>query len=300
MEYVATATPYYWKDMLRPALASFCCEAVGGQPDATDDLGLMVTLIAAGMGVHDDIVDKSSNKHFRMTILGLHNADAALVTGDLLIVKALTAIREIAKSTCPPEKTEKIIHVFEGAFVEMCEGEFMEISCRKNLDVELEYYKQVLWKFGSDTEVCSCLGAIMGNGSAQEINALSEFGRRYGFLSRLASDAKDTLNLEGNLPQRLQHESVPLPLLIAAKSSKAAYSKIDSKLKKPTITPTDLEILLRLCFEADAFAHVLEISKKNALEANQSLHLIKPSIAREILELMLNNGLADVKKFCLC
>jgi geranylgeranyl pyrophosphate synthase len=288
----------YWKDRLRPALASLCCEAVGGQPNSTEDIGLMITLIAAGMGIHDDIIDKTSTKHFRMTVLKHHNEDEALVVGDLLIVKALTAIREIARRICSPKKTEEIIQVYESAFIEMCEGEFMEISCRKNLDVDLKYYQEVLWKFASDIEVCSRLGAIMGDGSTREVLALSEFGRRYGFLSRLASDMKDSLNFEGNLPQRLQNESIPLPILIAAKSSKPAYSKIDLILKKPSFTPPDLEILLNLCFEVDAFAQVFEVGKENFSEANINLHLIEPSFARNTLEQMLKNGLAEMKKFC--
>ena len=60
----------YWRDVSRPALTSFSCEAVGGQPEMADDAGLMFTLASAGIGIHDDIIDKSPNKHFRMTITG--------------------------------------------------------------------------------------------------------------------------------------------------------------------------------------------------------------------------------------
>ncbi len=40
----------YWNDLFRPALASFSCEAVGGVPQAADNVSLMITLMSAGLG----------------------------------------------------------------------------------------------------------------------------------------------------------------------------------------------------------------------------------------------------------
>ncbi len=67
----------------------YSCEAVGGRVSMAKEAGLMITLTAAGMGIHDDIIDKSQNKHFRETILGLHEIDNALLVGDLLLIKGL-------------------------------------------------------------------------------------------------------------------------------------------------------------------------------------------------------------------
>ena len=60
----------YWKDIYRPALTSLSCEAVGGNPSATNEAALIVTLAAAGIGIHDDIIDQSEMSHFRRTIPG--------------------------------------------------------------------------------------------------------------------------------------------------------------------------------------------------------------------------------------
>ena len=73
----------YWKDVYRPALVSLACEAVGGQPEKVRGVSLAITLASAGIGLHDDIVDNCSKKHFRMTILGNYGRDAALLAGDL-------------------------------------------------------------------------------------------------------------------------------------------------------------------------------------------------------------------------
>ncbi len=98
-----------WRDVYRPALTSFSCEAVGGKPEAAITVSLMITLGGAGLGIHDDIIDRSSTKHFRRRILGLHGPDNALIVGDLLIGKILTAIQEIIRETNQPNKVEDII-----------------------------------------------------------------------------------------------------------------------------------------------------------------------------------------------
>jgi geranylgeranyl diphosphate synthase type I len=288
----------YWEDNFRPALTSFCCEAVGGQPEAADDVSLMITLASAGGGIHDDIVDKSLNKHFRMTVLGLHGLDYALLVGDLLIIKGWTRAREAVKKACKPEKFAEVIEVFGRWTLDVCEAEFMEISCRRNLDTELEHYQKILRKSMADIEGCARLGAIMGAGSAQEVKALAEFGSRLGFTFRLSDDVKDTLNMEGNLANRLQYESVPLPILYAAKSSRGKYSQIKSILEKSRIDPLDIKKLLEFCFETKAFAYVLKTAKKNAREASKKLRLLKPSGAQNVLKLMIEKSLADVSNLC--
>ena len=119
----------------------------------------------------------------------------------------------------------------------MCarEAEFMETQCRQKVDADLEYYENVLWKEVAEIEACSRIGAMMGDGKSSEVEALSGFGRRLGFLSRLADEVEDCLNIKGDLSHRLKYESIPLPLLYAAKSScsnRTRIEKIVNKIKK--------------------------------------------------------------------
>lgn len=287
-----------WKDVYRPALASICCEAVGGHQQSTDNVALMITLASAGGGLHDDIIDKSSDKHFRMTILGLYGTDKALVAGDLLILKGWTMVREVLKKGWKPKKIFDVVEAFGSWTVEVCESEFMEITCRRNLGTDLEYYKKALWMSMADTEACAKLGAIIGDGSEHEVRALAEFGRRLGFMFRLADDVKDTFNTEGNLPHRLEYESVPMPLLFSAKSSKRINSKIESILNNPPATPSDISALLGFCFETSAFSYIDNLAKQNMRQAYRLLYMIKPSKARSLLELMIKKPFTDIAALC--
>jgi geranylgeranyl diphosphate synthase type I len=280
------------KDTYRPALISLSCEAVGGEPDETVVVGLMISLAGAGIGIHDDIIDKSETKGFVRTILGLYDADEALLAGDLLIVKGLTAVHEIVRKTCQPQKVANIIQAFQRYYFEICEGVFMEKSWRKNVETDLEFCHQVLWKFGSDGEACTRLGAMVGDATEAEVEALGDYGRRLCYVCRLADEIKDTLNLEGGLLRRLAYESVPLPLLYAAKASKENSAKLKAILEGG-VTPSDIGPLLDLCFETDAFDYIRKIAQKNMDEAVRLLHTLEPTKARAALTLMLKDTFPD-------
>jgi len=288
----------YWKDYSRPALTSFSCEAVGGDVEMAENAGVMFALASSGFGLHDDILDRSSHKHLRMTILGLHGTDIALLVGDLLIVKAWATAHEMISKACSPTKFANIIGAYESLSVEICEAEFMETLCKRKVDTDLEYYKNILWKAMAETEACSRIGAMLGDGSANEVQALSEFGRKIGYMSRLADDMEDCLNVKGDLLHRIKYESVPLPLLYAAKTSTAEYQKIKKIVEKKRFTPADAKSMLKSCFETEAFEYLRQIAEKNKGEAVNKLCTLRTSTARDVLRLMIDWSYARVVSLC--
>jgi len=284
----------YWKDFSRPALTSFSCEAVGGDPAMSENASLMFTLASSGFGIHDDIIDKSSNKHLRMTILGLHGVDTALLVGDLLMVKAWTLMHEMTNNT--PRLCAAIFKEYGLFCIEVCEAEFMETLCRKNLDTDLQYYQDILWKAMGETAACCKIGAMIGGGQEPQVEDLSKFGRRIGFMSRLADDMEDCLNVKADLAHRVSYESLPLPLLYAAKSSTDRYEKIKSILKKTIIEPSDIKLLLELCFESEAFEYIRKIGETNMRMAFENLNQIEHSPSKDVLLSIVNQSYQRIKR----
>lgn len=288
----------YWKDAFRPALTSFSCEAVGGAFEMAIDAGAMFTLASAGFGIHDDIIDKASIKHFRKTIPALFGVDSALLAGDLLILKASTVVGEIIKNY-PSVKIVDIIKACEIHYAEICEAEFMGVSDRGSVDVDLERHCKMLWKSTADTEACGRIGAILGNGSKREVNSLAKFGRRLGFYRRLLDDLRDCLNIEGNLLYRLKNETIPLSILYAAKSSNEANAQIRSIFAKTAITPEDIGQIVEICLKTRAFTYIKGIAERNAMEATANLNILKPSFARDALAFLNRKCLSEICSLCL-
>jgi geranylgeranyl pyrophosphate synthase len=297
----------YWEDVYRPALTSICCEAVGGRTDTLADVNLMIALLSAGGGIHDDIIDKSVRKNFRDTIYGLYGLDGALLAGDLLILKGWGKVQELMKKTAKPERIEEIISIFQNWTIEVLESEFMESRCRRNWftepekeneDADLQYYQKILWKSTADMEACARIGAIVGGGTVEETNSLAKFGRHLGFGFRLADEVKDVFSVKANILHRLENESVPLPILYAAKSSKKNYLKTKTILENPVIVPSDIVKLLKMCLETNAFTYVSSIATENAKIAEDWLGSIKPSAAKMLLVQFAGKALSDIANLC--
>ncbi len=288
----------YWRDLNRPILTSFSCEAVGGDPEMAETAALIFTLASSGFGIHDDILDRSTNKHLRMTIVGLHGLETALLIGDLLIVKAWTVAHEMIRKTQNPSKIADVLEAYGRLSVEICEAEFMETQCRGKVDTELDFYENILWKETAETEACCRIGAMMGDGKQSEVEALSEFGRRIGFLSRLADEVEDCLNVKGDLPHRIKYESVPLPLLYASKFSNEKRTRIAKIVEKKNIGLKDVKTLLKSCFDTEAFGYVLNLAKKTEAEANSKIGKLKKSNAKYALLSLLNTSYTRVTRLC--
>ncbi len=288
----------YWGDSNRPSLTFFSCEAVGGDWEAAENAALMFTLASSGFGVHDDIIDRSSSKHFRRTILGIHGVDTALLVGDFLIVKGWSVTHEMIRKSSNPLKIADALEAYGRLSAEICEAELMETLCRKNVDTEVLQYENILWKEMAETEACCRVGAILGNGRSTEIEALSEFGRRIGFISRLTNEVEDCLNLKGDLSHRIQYESLPLPLLYAAKNPRAC-DKVRWIIGKKHFNPSDASSLLKLCFETEAFEYIRGLAEKNRAEAALRLSCLMSSEARDILLSLVEGAYARIDRLCI-
>jgi geranylgeranyl diphosphate synthase, type I len=284
----------YWHDYQRPALAQLSCEAVGGNPKNTDDAILMVSLAAAGMGIHDDILDKSDYKHFRKTILGRYKVDNALLVGDLIIIKGLLAAHEYLDRTCPQNCKRQIFESLQNFIFEIYEGEIMDITCRKKLS-KPQFYESIMYKLATDGEACARIGAILGGGSVKEIKALSIFGRNLAFILNLGEEVKDTLNQEGNLSHRLKYESVPLPILKAAEVSPDAAVRLELILRQPECDENTEEIRM-LCWQTHSMTYVFGLGKKYGKEALAALETLTTSSARDSLIQQLKGALKYLKK----
>jgi geranylgeranyl diphosphate synthase, type I len=277
----------YWKDLLRPTLTSLCCEAVGGKPLATDEASVAVSLLVAGMGIHDDIIDKSPRKHFRRTILGTHGQDEALLAGDLLIIKGLLSAQDHFLKAFSPEKRDEAIEVIRSFLFEIYDGELLDISCRKNLNTNLEDYNKIIDKLAADAWACAKLGGIIGGGSDIEVSALGEYGRVLGSISILSSEVRDILNEDFALLHRLENESLPLAVLHASKTSNEAFHKIQRILSQRSFRGQIVDIQ-NLCLHAKSIGYIQRLANEMAIKAETNLQSIQSCTAKASLLLMLN------------
>ncbi len=284
-------------NIIRTGLVSLSCEAVGGNPEVTQDFSLMLLLSCVGIGIHDDIIDKSVYTRFKKSVPAFFGSKKALLVGDLLIVKSWGITQKLIERKIEPKLIAETINAFRKSNVELCEAETDEILYGRRFSTSLAKRKEILWKINGILEACTAGGAILGGGKTSDIVVLGDFGKRMGFLFALMDEMKDTLNLDGSLIHRLKYESIPFPLFYAAKSSRSSRSRIKAVLKKTKIAPSDIDELLDCCLDTGTFSYIKELAMDNKSKAIESLSSIKWNSSVSMLKMLMDKSFSDLVNF---
>lgn len=264
-----------WRDVVRPSLVSLACEAAGGDPSAAAPVGRALTLLSGATDIHDDIIDKTTVKRRKKTVLGRFGGDIALMAGDALIFKGFTELFDgLAGPGIPAGKKLAIVRTVKDLYFEMFDGEALELRFRARTDVRPGEYLRVLGKKAADVEACLRAGAMLGNGGDAGVDAMGGYGRLLGTIVLLRNDLEDMLD-PGLLDLRVRNESLPLPVLWAL-ANRGKRGEILAILKKGELSRKDAKRLLRLVSEAGAIGELeklLASLKKRAASKIRGLKL---------------------------
>lgn len=279
-----------WKDVLTPTLLSLACEVVGGDPNITIPIAIPVILISGAIDIHDDIIDQSKIKESRQTVLGKFGKDTAVIVGDILLFKGFTLLCEAIGKDIPVEKAALIASIIRRMFFDLADAEALELDFRGRVDVAPEEYVYVARKKGADVEALIRIGAILGGGSKEEIEALGKYGRLLGMMIILRDDLIDMVDFEEAV-HRIKREHLPLPILYALQNPEIK-SKFSPILLRKRIRKNDAKTILEItkkaggleCVEKLLWEMVKNCSRHiEMLEHNTySLRLISKSVATHI------------------
>ncbi len=274
----------YWKDYTRPALMSLACEAVGGKPALTEEIASSMILVAAGIDIHDDIIDRSLVKDYGQTVLGARGVEITLLVGDMLFVKGLISMASsLIGQGFPDDRIKTILALAESLLLELSDAEAGELRLRRRIDVTPRSYLRLTRMKAADVEAYMSIGSILGGGSNAETEALGRYGRSLGMIVILRDDLSDLLDFKEELPHRIEYEHLPLPILYAVKNS-AYKNKIISLLRKSKIREKDAEELLKITHEAGGLVSYEKTIKRLVYTCQKELNLLPQSEARSTLE----------------
>lgn len=275
----------WWNDLARPTLLSLVCEAVGGDPELTTPIAVPMSLISGAIDIHDDIIDQSKSKYGRPTVYGKFGQEIALLAGDALLFKGFNLLHDAVNKGVPAQKLPIITDIMKQSFFELGDAEALELRFRGRIDISPEEYLDVVRKKAADVEAHTRISAILGGGTADEVEALGEYGRLLGMIKILRDDAADVVDTEEFL-HRLKKEHLPIPLLYALQNPEIKQ-KISSILLKKTITKKEIQTVLKLTYACGGFKEVQKLIQKlaetafkllNEIENPTELHLLVQSL----------------------
>jgi geranylgeranyl diphosphate synthase, type I len=244
-----------WTDYTRAALMVMACKAVGGDGNSVRQAAKGLVLAGGAFDLHDDIIDHSfiRTEKGKKSIQGMYGMEASLLAGDALMIEGLI---QLSNMPGVPEKIAKrAVKVIQDGLFELGSAEMEELRYVRNLNVTPRSYLRIIRMKGADVESYTRVGAILGGGSAKEVDALGTFGRYLGMICIVRDDIVDTFNDLVECRSRLTRESLPLPILYSLKDERVGtmLRGFWSKPEQEQIKDEELADLIDIIHENQGF-----------------------------------------------
>ncbi|MGA2572701.1 MAG: polyprenyl synthetase family protein [Candidatus Methanomethylicaceae archaeon] len=266
-----------WKDYARPALMILACKAVGGDPALVVPAAKALILSGGAFDLHDDIIDRSyvRKEKKEKSIMGIYGQDATLLAGDALLIAGLSYFSQFAQLPLGGRIEEVVKTIKEGLFELGC-AEMDELRLIKNLEVKPDQYLAIVKMKAADVESYTRVGAIIGGGTAKDIEDLGRFGRFLGMITILRDDIEDTFNDKVELTSRLTKESLPLPIVFTLADPKCVEILLSIQSSpKETLDDEQIAALISLIESNNGFERTVKVIDKYLIEAKETLSTIK-------------------------
>ncbi len=173
---------------IRPLLLLAACQAVGGKAEDAINQAVGLEMFHNFTLIHDDVMDRSSKRRGRPTVYHRWGDVQAILSGDTL----LTMATQYMAQGCPADKLDRVLALFNRTAIEVYEGQQYDMANETRDRVTIANYLTTIRLKTAVLLGCACaLGAIMGNGSDADVEALYQYGINIGLAFQLRDDWLD-------------------------------------------------------------------------------------------------------------
>jgi len=168
----------------RPALLILSSRLCGYQGKEAIYYGAAIEYAHTATLLHDDVVDEARMRRGRVSANQLWGNQASVLVGDYLLFKAFQLILALSNV--------RILNLLNEIALQMAEGEALQLERRGEIEIsEAEYFSTIIDKTASLISASCQIGAILGEASLKEEEALADFGLNVGIAFQLVDDALD-------------------------------------------------------------------------------------------------------------
>jgi octaprenyl-diphosphate synthase len=183
---------------IRPFILILCAESLNNgylgslNSRVTENIltvSTAIELLHTQSVIHDDIIDSDNIRRGMPSFHVKYGYNASILTADFILGMILNIVAKINNNQVTKE--------LSNASIKMSEGEMLEIRLVKNHNISQDDYIKVIEnKTAALFEASSKIGAILGSGNEQQINALANYGRLLGIAYQIHDDLFDYNNEE--------------------------------------------------------------------------------------------------------
>ena len=169
---------------VRPGLTLLTCEAVSGRADDALCGAVAVELVHNFSLIHDDLMDRDTERRHRPTVWAVWGDPTAVLVGDAM----LSLAHEVVDESGSPYARDAG-RALAVATRELIRGQVLDVAFEHRDDVGLvECMDMAAGKTGALLEVSAALGAILGGAPAPLVAAYRRYGAELGLAFQLVDD----------------------------------------------------------------------------------------------------------------
>jgi octaprenyl-diphosphate synthase len=197
---------------LRPALLLLTAGATGYRGTDHHVLAAVIEMIHTATLLHDDVVDESDMRRGHATANAQFGNAASVLVGDFLYSRAFQMMVGQGRI--------RVLEILSDATNVIAEGEVLQLMNAGNTDLTEHTYLEVIQRKTAQLfEAAARLGAVLGDASAEQEDALARYGMHLGTAFQLVDDVLDysgsVESIGKSLGDDLAEGKMTLPLIRA-------------------------------------------------------------------------------------
>ena len=172
---------------IRPIILVLSAECVGNVDENVYTACCAVEFLHTQSVIHDDIIDNETLRRQKDPFHIKYGYNTSILTGDFVLGLILNISSRL--------ENPRISKDLASTAMLMSEGEIIEGRLEASEDVTFDDYLKVIeYKTATAFEVAARLGGIIGRGTEEQIEALTEYGKNVGIAYQIRDDLLDWKN----------------------------------------------------------------------------------------------------------
>lgn len=174
---------------LRPVLAMLAADAISEKGEKAIPFGVTLELIHNFTLLHDDVMDKDVLRRGVKAVHVLFDEATAINAGDVLFARAFEML---TTTDINDAVLRELVSEVAGAVRNIGEGQQLDKDFENRTDIsEGDYLRMIEYKTAMLFQIAVKGGAMIGEGSKEQINAMAEYGRLLGMGFQIWDDYLD-------------------------------------------------------------------------------------------------------------
>jgi octaprenyl-diphosphate synthase len=267
---------------IRPFLAILSSRLFGSRGDKVSTLASSVEFIHTASLIHDDVVDGASLRRGQPAAHSIWGNQVVILVGDFLYANALRLANLL--------KSQKIMDALCTATAKMSEGELIQLSKKGNPNISEEDYMKIIQGKTAILMSAACKGgAVLGNATQEQEDALAAFGLKFGYAFQIADDILDYTAEEKTfgktLGKDIKEGKITLPLIYLLKDAENSEAERIKEIirAEENITESDLAYIQDLFDKHKSMEKSYERARTLINDAKAELDIFEDSVEKRAL-----------------